>query len=53
MLDMAKRRGTGGNHVNYILLEQGVFPEICRELERHPLTKRNMEWAFERWEREL
>lgn len=53
MLDMAKRRGTGGNHVNYILLEQGVFPEICRELERHQLTKRSIEGAFERWEREL
>ena len=53
MLDMAKRRGTGRNHVNYILLERGVFLEICREMERHPLTKRNMEWAFERWEREL
>lgn len=53
MLDMAKRRGTGRNHVNYILLEQGVFPEICRELERHPLTKRSIEGAFERWEREL
>lgn len=53
MLDMAKRRGTGENHVNYILLEQGVFPEICRELERHQLTKRSIEGAFERWEREL
>lgn len=53
MLDMAKRRGTGGNHVNYILLEQGVFLEICRELERHQLTKRSIEGAFERWEREL
>lgn len=53
LLDMAERRGTRREHVNYILLERGVFLEICREMERHQLTKRSIEWAFERWEREL
>lgn len=53
LLDMAERKGTRRDHVNYILLERGVFLEICREMERHQLTKRSMEWALERWEREL
>lgn len=53
LLDMAERRGTRRDHVNYILLERGVFLEICREMERHQLTKRSIEGAFERWEREL
>lgn len=53
MLDMAERRETDKEHVDYILLERGVFLEICREMERHQLTKRSIEGAFERWEREL
>ncbi|WP_207745745.1 hypothetical protein [Roseburia faecis] len=53
LLDMAKRRETDQEHVDYILLERGVFLEICREMERHQLTKRSIEGAFERWEREL
>lgn len=53
LLDMAERRETDKEHVDYILLERGVFLEICREMERHQLTKRSIEGAFERWEREL
>lgn len=53
LLDMAERRGTPREHVNYILLERGGFLEICREMERHQLTKRSIEGAFKRWEREL
>ena len=53
LLDMAKHRGTDREHVNYILLERGVFHEICLAMERHQLTKQSIEWAFARWERNL
>ena len=53
LLDMAKRKGITRERVDDILLEQGLFIGICREMERHQLTKRSIEGAFERWEREL
>lgn len=53
LLDMARHKGITRERVDDILLERGLLIGICREMERHPLTKRSIEGAFERWEREL
>ena len=53
LLDIAKRRKADREYMEYILLERGVFYGICTEMEKHQLTKQSIEWAFQRWEREL
>ena len=53
LMDMAHRRKVKGEYVDQLLFERGVFYDICMDLERHQLTKHSIEFAIQKWEREL
>ncbi len=38
--DLDTERGTGGNHAFYLSIPPGSFAQVCRQLERSGLTKR-------------
>ena len=52
-MDMAKQRRIGREHVNHMLVECGMFYEICHRLDSHQLTNHSIELAMQEWEREL
>ena len=49
----AKQRRIGREHVNHMLVECGMFYEICHRLDSHQLTNHSIELAMQEWEREL
>ena len=52
-MDMAKQRRIGREHVNHMLVECGMFYEICHRLDSHQLTNHSIELAMQEWERKL
>lgn len=52
-MDMAQMHHASNEYVDQLLFERGLFYDICMDLERHQLTKHSIEFAIEKWEREL